>query len=214
MTRFQDVRYDYDGALSTEELAQAYARQRERERLQDTPYADGQSLEIGSDAYQAMVMDAHGLDEHDQADVRRGYVNWQQGVDAVSRATPDEQEQEYRETLQQDAQQMVDAVATDDTYVMDDQQREQYERQAKRAESLMLAQMLEDVAQTLPGSYDNAVAEHAARMLDDAVTKQTVDVDDMQAMAASTVETMQETSEQQMADEQLSHKTDDYEFGF
>lgn len=210
MTRFEDVSYGYDGEVDDATRTET----RERERLQDTPYADGTSLEIGSDAYRSMVMDAHGLDADEQRDVRQGRVGWQRGVQAVSQATPDKREQGYRENLRADAAALAAPVSTDDDFVMDDRQREQYERQARRAESLMLAQMLEDMSAALPGTADDAIADEVQHQLGDAANDQTVNIDDMQALARTTVDEMQEASQVSLEETQAAKADDDYEFGF
>lgn len=160
---------------------------------EDDAKASGTSLEIGSDAYRAMVMDAHDVEPEDQKAVERGVESWEETVAAHDKATPDEQEQEYREDLAADRQAVSAPVEVDDTYVEDERTRLQASHLARHAQAMALADALADAASETASAADDEIAQDAIEQIENGT--HTMSVAEMQQFADDTRERMETAAE-------------------
>lgn len=174
---------------------------------EDDAKASGTSLEMGSDAYQNMVMAAHGLTVDEREEVLSGIDSWEQAVEPADESDQDEREVEYREDIQDDREELEEQPALDGSFVDGDRRREQMFDFAKQVELKVARQVLEDAAQAGYGHADDALAQERLAELEGDVRK--LSVKDIQDSVVSTLEAMDDVS-----DQEYNQDAGDYEFGF
>lgn len=169
--------------------------------------ASGTSLEMGSDAYQRMVMAAHGLSEDEREDVLLGLDSWEHDVEPADKSEMDDQEQEYREDIAESREEMTEQPALDGSFVDGDRKREQMFDFAKQVELQVARQVLEDTASMSRGTADDKMAQKALDELEGNIDE--LSVKDIRANVANTLDDMED-----IAAEEQQQQDDDYEFGF
>lgn len=176
---------------------------------EDDAKASGTSLEIGSDAYRAMVMDAHDVEPEDQKAVERGVESWEETVVAHDKATPDEQEREYRQDIAADREAVSAPVEVDDTYVEDERTRLQANHLARHAQAMALADALADAASETASVADDEIAQDAIDQIESGT--HTMSAAEMKQFAADTRERMETAADD---DEMAKEQRDEPELSF